>query len=430
MKILRLIPALLLLVLISCESGQFNQDLLNRTIRFRGSVENQNTRLANDKWEKGDAIGIYMKESGRSFTGSTLIASNVRYVTEGDGAFAPAKHAEELRYPLDNKKVDFVAVHPYKSVNAAYEYAINIENQENQTTLDLMLADNATNMGSSDKDVSLNFERMMAKIVVNLSSTGGLESNPRVNIKGINRKGVFSLTDNTISQSSKGDIRMKMNKSTGVAEAIVMPAASVDHIDMEIIHGTKGYNFSLSDAVNIRELSAGYKYELNISLDVKPEGYEVNVSANVNKWKDGASEDVSLDQGFEAEPEPEEGSVGNPYTIEQARNKEGEKNVWVEGYIVGCYIGTNYKSFVNEDEIENVDWDKLKDTNIALAPSPYETEAENTFPVQLPPNEIRDNLNVRDRPSNLGRKIIIYGNIETYFGLIGMKNVKDFQYRN
>jgi len=40
--------------------------------------------------------------------------------------------------------------------------------------------------------------------------------------------------------------------------------------------------------------------------------------------------------------------------------------------------------------------------------------------VSLPPGEIRDNLNLKTNPGNLGKEVKIKGKIGTYYGAMGI----------
>ncbi|MDK2969894.1 MAG: hypothetical protein PWQ65_1001, partial [Bacteroidota bacterium] len=114
------------------------------------------------------------------------------------------------------------------------------------------------------------------------------------------------------------------------------------------------------------------------------------------------------------------GSSENPYTIEEAKGNMGEKDVWVKGYIVGYYSGTSYSSFVNNAE------SVTKNTNIALASSATETDPAKTFPVSLSAgSDIKDVLNLQEHPENLSKEILIKGDLESYYGTVGMKTVKN-----
>ena len=66
-----------------------------------------------------------------------------------------------------------------------------------------------------------------------------------------------------------------------------------------------------------------------------------------------------------------------------------------------------------------------KDTNIALAASATETDPAKTFPVSLSSGSVfREVLNLQTHPENLSEEILIKGDIDTYYGTVGMKTVK------
>ena len=53
-----------------------------------------------------------------------------------------------------------------------------------------------------------------------------------------------------------------------------------------------------------------------------------------------------------------------------------------------------------------------------------ETNVNNCMPVQLPSGAVRTGLNLQDNPGNLGKQVLLNGNIEKYFGATGIKTVK------
>lgn len=426
MKNYNLILIVSIMLFTACESGDYDLSI-NKSIKFSAQIEQSQTRATDDKWDKGDAIGIYMKENGDPLDAGTVIAKNAKYTTTGNGMFTSQSSTHDLTFPLDKSKVDFVAYYPYGSVNSAFEYSFNLTDQSNQGAIDLLYSNNARGLNSSSAAVELNFDHKLAKMVVNLAKTGGSINNVSVTIKGMNSKGKLSLTDGSVTSTTKANIKMKANSKDAVAEAIVMPAESLDGIELEILNGKDGYRFKLSDAVNIKSLEAGYKHTYDITLDDTPGG-GISASASISKWAEGPKESVTLPKDFEDETGggntggETEGDAGEVFSIEQARELEGKKDVWVEGYIVGYYTGSTYKSFTN-DLSGNT---KISESNLALAQSPDEDAAENTFPVELPDKDIRYELSLYDYPDNLGRKVKVKGNLETYFGLTGMKATKDY----
>ncbi len=105
-------------------------------------------------------------------------------------------------------------------------------------------------------------------------------------------------------------------------------------------------------------------------------------------------------------------------TIEEAKNKVGEKNVKVFGYVFGgdpttttVRVGPPFKS----------------KTSIVIAPSMAERNRNNMMVVELPSGEIRDGLNLVVYPENIGRPVVVTGTIvQSYYGYPGIKNTKSY----
>ena len=118
----------------------------------------------------------------------------------------------------------------------------------------------------------------------------------------------------------------------------------------------------------------------------------------------------------------EAGSESKPYTIDEAMSHQGAKDngvyVWTEGYVVGLVDGMNMSSAVLGAEGETM-------TNILIAASADETDVNKCMPVQLPAGTIRDGLNLVANPTVLGKHVKLYGTLEPYFTVAGIKSVKD-----
>jgi hypothetical protein len=96
----------------------------------------------------------------------------------------------------------------------------------------------------------------------------------------------------------------------------------------------------------------------------------------------------------------------------------GEEDVWVSGYIVGGDLTSSSASFSPPFSSR---------TNIVLGPRSSVSSRSSCLAVSLPSGEIRDDLNLVDNPSLLGRKVVVRGDIVgSYYGLPGLKNLTDF----
>ena len=107
--------------------------------------------------------------------------------------------------------------------------------------------------------------------------------------------------------------------------------------------------------------------------------------------------------------------------VAQARDSAGAENVWVSGYIVGGDLSPKSASFESPFTSR---------TNILLGPKSTTSDRAACLSVQLAAGEVRDALNLVDNPLNLGRKVLLKGNlVEAYYAMPGMKNVTDFELR-
>ena len=93
--------------------------------------------------------------------------------------------------------------------------------------------------------------------------------------------------------------------------------------------------------------------------------------------------------------------------------------MWVCGYIVGGDLSSSSASFETPFSSR---------TNIVLGPKASTVNRSSCISVQLPSGNIRDELNLVDNPSLLGRKVFLKGDVvEAYYGLVGIKNISDFE---
>lgn len=98
------------------------------------------------------------------------------------------------------------------------------------------------------------------------------------------------------------------------------------------------------------------------------------------------------------------GAIGVGEAISQFDPASVKSDVTVEGYIVG--FAKSETSYVVEAET---------DTNIAIADTPGETDVTKMLYIQLP-SSYRAEFGLKTNPGNLGKKVVITGSLEKYFG--------------
>lgn len=119
-----------------------------------------------------------------------------------------------------------------------------------------------------------------------------------------------------------------------------------------------------------------------------------------------------------------DGTQANPYTVADLLQLNPDKiadyiaadaQVWVKGVIVGS---------INNSKLEET---PSVASNIAIAAQAGETDFAAMVPVELKNNtQFRTKLNVVDNASNIGKEVLLCGNILKYFSKVGVKNLTDY----
>lgn len=126
-------------------------------------------------------------------------------------------------------------------------------------------------------------------------------------------------------------------------------------------------------------------------------------------------------------PTENESSKENPFTVATAISKYNASkplaDTWVKGYIVGYVNGKSIDGSILNDLSSITDENK---TNLLIADSKTETDYKNCLVLQLPSGDVRNALNLKDNPSNLGKEVIVKGSLEKYFGTAGLKSITEY----
>lgn len=114
------------------------------------------------------------------------------------------------------------------------------------------------------------------------------------------------------------------------------------------------------------------------------------------------------------------GTKEDPYDITNAIAKQGETGKWVKGYIVGSVPDKTLGEAQFKAPFTNA-------ANILIAASATETDPNKCFTVQLlGGSDVRTALNLVDHPSNLGKEVLLKGDLTAYFGVPGIKNTSEY----
>ena len=161
------------------------------------------------------------------------------------------------------------------------------------------------------------------------------------------------------------------------------------------------------------------------SVGVDYNKYYYTIAVKVEVVESAGNSGDSGDNGSEEEGDEEDSNVdvSGAMSVEKALayySDGDKKTATVIGYIVGSVNGTS-----NPKKNAEFKADVTKDTNLLLADSPDETDADKCLVVQLSTN-VRAGLKVAD---NYKKLVSITGSIEKYFGVAGLKSPTEYKYK-
>lgn len=124
----------------------------------------------------------------------------------------------------------------------------------------------------------------------------------------------------------------------------------------------------------------------------------------------------------------ETGTEASPLSVsvfqEQGTPTAAVADTWLEGYIVGYIPGKVFdEGVLGNDGTEEA---PVVTTNIMIAATATPATLSECIPVQLPAGDIRTGLNLLDNPGNLGKKVVLRGSHEAFFGQNGLKAVDTY----
>lgn len=160
-----LLTAVSLVILTACNNLQEAEETAGQlpvAASVWGTINTSNapaSRVANDTWETGDAIGISGKSGNVEYT-------NKPYDFFKGSSFIPA---DEVIYYIDKKTVVFSAYHPFNE--AGGELEINVSNQSESKNFDYLYA---TAEGSElAPQLDFKFRHKMCKVMLNFLPGSG-----------------------------------------------------------------------------------------------------------------------------------------------------------------------------------------------------------------------------------------------------------------
>lgn len=127
-----------------------------------------------------------------------------------------------------------------------------------------------------------------------------------------------------------------------------------------------------------------------------------------------------------------DGSEANPYTCAnviafnpQSTTEPVKAGVWVSGYIVGWADMSS--TYVINAETARFSAPATMATNLLMADNAGEKDVTKCIGVQLPAGDVRSALNLQDNAGNLGKALLIKGDISKYSGVPGIRSASAYK---
>jgi hypothetical protein len=418
MKCKNFILPIICFILLSCEGETIDPIGVSKAVRLNAEIEGMRTRMSGSAWEKGDAIGVYMKKAGVNLDASAL-AQNVEYRYSNTSGFVARNLSDALYFPFKESAVDFIGYYPFREDITGFNYPVNLKNQSNQAAIDLLYSDNVKGKSENDTIVNLSFSHQLSKLVLQVTHYRGIDlSGLSVILTSVPTESSFNLTDGSLSASSGvKDIAMGVNVDGTIAEAILLPGTDLSESHLWLLLGDdQVYHVALPDTVTTSlKQSSRYLFHVTLSTDVKA----AVTTGEITDWLDEPSQSVSADR-TEDDPPLIKGSKRDPYTVAEALVNQGETAAWVKGYIVGAFDGA-ISRFVTDTTGQ-------VRTNVALADLAGETDVSNMLPVNITLVSLKNALNITDNPGNIGREVMIKGDLAAYYSVPGLRETKAYQF--
>ena len=135
----------------------------------------------------------------------------------------------------------------------------------------------------------------------------------------------------------------------------------------------------------------------------------------------GLAEAITVALAGEAVDLDGEGTQENPYTIADVMKLNNPKTTaWVKGVIVGFINGASIQTGANFTA------EGAAASNLLIADAADVEDYTLCVPVQLPAGDVRNALNLADNAGNLGKEVLIFGSLEAYFTVAGIKSPSAF----
>lgn len=275
--------------------NEIDDELIVHSDNILNSIQSESNRYTtrmdgvNSKWQKGDAIGVYMLKTDKSDVLNN--AANVKFVTNIETDGANADFTSPTGIAISEENANFYAYYPYNGeIGADYNCTINLADQSiGYSKYDFLWA-SKTNVSPTDaRNLSLGFSHKMAMLKIVAVHPAGITNISGVSINGVAVSGKFNVSEGIVTADA-GRSSMtpytyhKANDATSFV-GILFPQENASGITMTFTTGTgdesRRFQYTLPEGALANGLKAGYQYTFSIQLGVAG-GYLTSIKADIS----------------------------------------------------------------------------------------------------------------------------------------------------
>ena len=426
---------------------------------FKGmAFKDVTTRITDNCWETGDAIGVYMKKSSTD-SAQFFLENNIKYTAVGNSDLFTT--TQKIYFPKNNQKVDFIAYYPYLIKLSDMKYPIDVSKLNINNDPEFMYSDNAKNCSSKNNEIKLEFHPQLVKLTIQIFDNYDRkllnfdENQIMIKASHLHSKANFNLSTGLFELFSGEDYisDITFKNYTDKAEALILPVDNLEDISFEVKINDKTHTLPLLDAVycggdivNSFDQAHEYKFSIYLTGSEIDEGISATIldrkkiivndiilpedpvtdeelenkddtgNSNSGDAEGGGEDDIADEEQGDKDNTPEnpptkvgEGTKENPYSIAQILEGVNEKkdNIWVEGY---------YKPITHFKDAFQIEMPATTDKNLAIADFPEVESSEFTIPIVLKDllsSSYLDALNLKSN-DHLGKKLLILGDVNQW----------------
>lgn len=258
------------------------------------------TRAYDNQWDDGDAIGIYMFETGT--TTPIEGATNRKYITAAGGnaaTFAPAAAGQTIYFPVsETPTCDLVAYYPHAAISDNQLYNVDVTTQNLQKAIDLMAAAKVTGKHKNNATVAFVFAHKLVKLEIAIQGDGTSITNDQLTntvVKTTNQQttATYNVVNDgniTVTETALAEITLLTTANGLKAEGIVLPTTSTDGMELTFAVPapiSQTFTWAINKAIGSQQFEAGKKYKYTITIGKSA----LSVTSTVTPWTAGNGDD-------------------------------------------------------------------------------------------------------------------------------------------